>query len=1226
MKTLTQLFTLVCLAALPASLRAQDASWIGFGGDGDWNNALNWDLGVPAEGTNAIIGAGNVVNYTAPMAASSFGALTLNGVLNLSAGGFVVDAAGNTAATVSGSGAALFLTSGAAMSIPNGGLSLLGNLARASLAEGATLTLSGTLGVGGATTAVFTNSSGALSAGATAINPNNASAGASCVLVIAGGVNDLGAVDIRRAVPSSQPALGADGLVISNGVVRMTSLMVNRANSFGSMLVAGGPVTNTGSFVVGNQSGANNRQSRFVQTGGLVVSEHAVGVRVGMSNSTQTAQFSVLGGTNLAERFVLGDGSNGVTGLTVNFTNAGRIYVGSGGIVSNNVNTLNVVLNPTGVFGASADWTGTVNLLLNGGAFDCADLAGAPHDITLDGVLRGSTPLTKTGGGRLTLNAANTFTGNTLVQQGTLALGPAGAIASSPQIVLAAGASLDVSAVGGYTLGASRTLAGHGTVLGDVAVAGGGILSPGTSPGTLTLEGSLTLTGEAIVHLDLPTTPGPGNDLLVVNGDLNVSGVNTLEIAGGGAPGTVHTLIRYGGVFNGATANFHVTGASGLLSNNPTTKTLSLVIQSAIRNPGDVVWVGNAMVNDWDTVNRTNWLNAGTGQLDYFVTGDNARFNALGAAHPDVNLVGNNAPASVIVDAVADYTFGGSGAISGSGNLTKTNSGKLTLNTANSYTGVTTLGGGVLEAATLAIGGVNSALGAAATDPDRLVFDGGTLRYPGGSVTTDRGATLRESGGTLDIADAGATLTVSGTLTGPGALTKTGAGNLTLTTPNSYAGGSAITQGTLQLNTAGAAGTGGITNHAATLRVNGATTVDNALAWAGACALELSGVGSGNAPLRGAWTGEGTVTVNFLKQNTSQTLSLGGEGAGGGTMWDFSGTLDLGASRGFCRLNNNASINFGSSNALFHLGSGDVTFYQRNGGTTTYLGGLSGGPNTRLSGARNDVGGNNTYIIGGKGLDTVFEGAITNGQSGTSIRPAVIVKVGAGKLTLTGPSSYTGTTTIEAGTLRVDGSLGNTAVTVTGGALEGSGIIGGSVDVWYQCTLSPGGADIGQLTINNGLSLQYGCTNRFDIDKANGRNDAVLGLSTCGYAGTLVVRNLGGTLAARDKFYLFPGATFYWGGFEAFDLPALPPPLVWDTDSLLVDGSISVTGPTLDVVNLGGWLQFSWSGSFRLQAQTNTLAVGLSGNWADYPGGESSPVIVPIDASRGAVCFRLISP
>jgi hypothetical protein len=55
----------------------------------------------------------------------------------------------------------------------------------------------------------------------------------------------------------------------------------------------------------------------------------------------------------------------------------------------------------------------------------------------------------------------------------------------------------------------------------------------------------------------------------------------------------------------------------------------------------------------------------------------------------------------------------------------------------------------------------------------------------------------------------------------------------------------------------------------------------------------------------------------------------------------------------------------------------------------------------------------------------------------------------------------------------------------------------------------------------------------------------------------------------------------------------------------------------------GNTITFSWGGPYKLQAQTNTLSVGVSNNWGDYPGGGSSPVSVTINKANGTVFFRL---
>ena len=87
-------------------------------------------------------------------------------------------------------------------------------------------------------------------------------------------------------------------------------------------------------------------------------------------------------------------------------------------------------------------------------------------------------------------------------------------------------------------------------------------------------------------------------------------------------------------------------------------------------------------------------------------------------------------------------------------------------------------------------------------------------------------------------------------------------------------------------------------------------------------------------------------------------------------------------------------------------------------------------------------------------------------------------------------------------------------------------------------------------------------------------------------------------------------------------------------NNLAFDGSISVdtvitTVPTLIYTNNGGTnLVFSWSdpyNSFKLQSQTNSLKVGISNNWVNYPNGGTPPVTVPIVKTNPAVFFRIIS-
>ncbi|MBT8541411.1 filamentous hemagglutinin N-terminal domain-containing protein, partial [Polynucleobacter paneuropaeus] len=199
-----------------------------------------------------------------------------------------------------------------------------------------------------------------------------------------------------------------------------------------------------------------------------------------------------------------------------------------------------------------------------------------------------------------------------------------------------------------------------------------------------------------------------------------------------------------------------------------------------------------------------------------------------------------------------------SGVISGAGAL-KTDSsyaGTVTLSGTNTYTGVTTISGGTLSVSTLANGGSSSNLGASTNAAANLVLDGGTLKYTGAAVSTDRLFTLTNSGGTIDASGTGAltftnsgsiaytgtstrTLTLAGTSTnnntlsqvlanntGLTSLAKSGAGTWILSGTNTYTGGTTISAGTLVASTsASALGSGAVTlgassgNTSATLQV-----------------------------------------------------------------------------------------------------------------------------------------------------------------------------------------------------------------------------------------------------------------------------------------------------------------------------------------------------------------------------------------------------------------------
>jgi hypothetical protein len=198
---------------------------------------------------------------------------------------------------------------------------------------------------------------------------------------------------------------------------------------------------------------------------------------------------------------------------------------------------------------------------------------------------------------------------------------------------------------------------------------------------------------------------------------------------------------------------------------------------------------------------------------------------------------------------------------------------------------------------------------------------------------------------------------------------------------------------------------------------------------------------------------------------------------------------------------------------------------------------------------------------------------------------------------------------------------GSGGISIVSGTLGGTGAVTGPV-TFSAGTLSPGAGGIGTFTINGALTLAGNTI--IEVNKGVG-NDRVVATSV-NFAGTLTIATNGTPFVAGDTFQIFslsghtadfgtisgnPGAGLNW----AFN----------PTNGVLSVVSAVVPSPTLVFTNTGGSLQFSWTGSFKLQSQTNNLATGLTGTWGDYPGGGTSPVTVSTDPASPTVFFRLVS-
>jgi fibronectin-binding autotransporter adhesin len=163
--------------------------------------------------------------------------------------------------------------------------------------------------------------------------------------------------------------------------------------------------------------------------------------------------------------------------------------------------------------------------------------------------------LEKTGAGTLTLSANNTYTGATTIAAGTLLVN-----------------GNQSAAVGAVTVDLGATLAGSGTIGGAVSILGGGIVAPGTSPGTLTVANSFSLADASILSFELAaqnTTIGGGiNDLITGVTDLTLDGILNISATGDWtavADNTAWRLFNYSGtlVDNGLTLGSMPTLSAG---------------------------------------------------------------------------------------------------------------------------------------------------------------------------------------------------------------------------------------------------------------------------------------------------------------------------------------------------------------------------------------------------------------------------------------------------------------------------------------------------------------------------------------------------------------------------------------------------------------------------------------------------------------------------------------
>jgi autotransporter-associated beta strand protein len=265
----------------------------------------------------------------------------------------------------------------------------------------------------------------------------------------------------------------------------------------------------------------------------------------------------------------------------------------------------------------------------------------------------------------------------------------------------------------------------------------------------------------------------------------------------------------------------------------------------------------------------------------------------------------------------------------------------------------------------------------------------------------------------------------------------------------------------------------------------------------------------------------------------------------------------------------------GFPNARLNVGT-NILMYSRVAGTIPIGEFTAAAGSTISAGFGSSLGSQSavTWRVGGLNTDATNAALI---QGTTSL-----TKEGAGAWTLTGANTYSGITTVNGGTLLINGN--HSAATgpinvASGGKLGGTGTIGGVTTV--NGTLAPG-LSIGTLTFNSDLTFGPTGTALMELSRQPFTNDSVQVAGVLTFEGTLQVANTGvELLKSGDNFKLF-NAPAYNGSFNNLASSALEEGLAWNTSRLSVDGRlwvVSILPPAITNSSVsGGNLTFSGSG------------------------------------------------
>ena len=357
----------------------------------------------------------------------------------------------------------------------------------------------------GDATGIVNQTGGTLTIGSQFQGANGSNPGEVSVVNLTGGTMNIGTVASPTA-PFYVASRGGGTLTVSNSAVLNCGTLDVSRNAYGNTVGSVGVVNLNGGAVLCGKVGT----------------------------ATANAQTSVLNGSSATFNF------NGGT-LKIN---SGTTPFFQGSIVAPLIPIAAIVRSG----GAFIDSNGKTNLFAE----------PLLHDSTLGSVPDGG--LTKNGAGCLILVSNVSYTGNTTINAGTLALSNAVALSSSLVLAVAAGAVLDASgrSTGALALVGGQTLTGAGTVMGNVAATAGATLLLGAPRGTLAFANSLTLAGGSTTVMSIDKSVMPSNAVtqvaegLIYGGTLIVTNLGVIPYSAGDSF-KLFSAANYSGAFTNIT-------------------------------------------------------------------------------------------------------------------------------------------------------------------------------------------------------------------------------------------------------------------------------------------------------------------------------------------------------------------------------------------------------------------------------------------------------------------------------------------------------------------------------------------------------------------------------------------------------------------------------------------------------------------------------------------------